>query len=140
MTAQVVTDCSLAMAWCFQDEATPQTDHVLESFAQGAECLVPSHWTLEVANTLLGAIRAKRISHDRVTQFVTLLDTLPITIDSETAAHGLGRILALSQETGLTSYDAAYLELAIRKGVPLASLDNALRSAATARGIPVLGR
>lgn len=140
MTQVVVTDCSLTMAWCFEDEATPQTDQILDAFTQGSEALVPAHWSLEVANTLLGAQRAKRITGDRCVQFVTLLETLPISVDHETATRGLGRIHALAQETGLTSYDAAYLELAIRKGAPLASLDNALRAAASARGVQVLGR
>lgn len=139
MTALVVTDCSLTVAWCFEDEATPQTDQILDSFSKGTEGVVPAHWHLEVANTLLRAERTRRISRDRCSQFVTLLGSLPFSVDHETAVRGLGATLTLAQETGLTSYDAAYLELALRRGLPLATLDGALREAAGARGIPLLG-
>lgn len=140
MTALVVPDCSLAMAWCFEDEARPETDRILDSFSTGAQGLVPAHWHLEVANTLLRAERARRITRDQAARFVTLLGSLPLSVDPETAARGLGRTLALAQETGLTSHDAAYLELALRRGAPLATLDGPLREAAERRGVPVLGR
>ncbi|AWM39130.1 hypothetical protein GobsT_25890 [Gemmata obscuriglobus] len=140
MTALFVPDCSLTMAWCFADEATPETDKVLDLLSQGAEAIVPGHWSLEVTNVLLGAERKKRLTQDKATQFLTLLETLPLSVDPDTAARGPTHTLALARETGLTSYDAAYLELAIRKGAALASLDGDLCAAAKSRGITVLGR
>ena len=139
MTGQLVLDCSVAMAWCFPDEVTPRSDELLAGLSRGTRCVVPSHWPLEVASVLHQAERRGRISQDRASQFVTLLDTLPIRVDPETAARALAGIRALARETGLTPYDAAYLELAVRTGSPLATLDDDLRAAAAARGVTVLG-
>ena len=134
---RLVLDCSVAAAWCFQDEATPALDALLDLLlVEGAT--VPPLWTLEVGNVLLGAVRRGRIARDMLHARLALLDMLPIETDS----HGAGKmwrsnVLALADGEGLTFYDAIYLELAIRNGLGLASNDKALRQAAERRGVPV---
>ena len=130
-----VIDASLAMAWCFEDEATDQTDAVLDRL-RTESAIVPALWSLEVANVLLVAERRGRIREAEVTRFVALLGQLPIEIRDDvprvTDLVGLGRTHQLS------AYDAAYLHLAERAGVPLATLDAGLRRAAAAAGVPLL--
>ena len=135
MTALLVPDCSLTMAWCFEDEATAETESVLDSLSQGTQAIVPGHWALEVANVLLCAERAKRLTRDKSTQFLALLETLPVSIDPDTSARSFTHTLTLSRETRLTSYDAAYLELAARTGARLATLDRRLADAARAQKV-----
>ncbi len=131
-----VLDCSMTMAWCFEDEAQPRADAVLASLADG-EALVPGLWPLEVANVLAICQRWDRITAARIAEFVGTLGSLPIRIDDQTAAYGLNQILTLAVSERLTAYDAAYLELALREACPLASLDTAMNRAATKLGIAV---
>jgi predicted nucleic acid-binding protein len=98
------------------------------------------HWYLDVANVLWIAQRQKRISHAEAMQFVARLGMTNIEDDYEFAARAFDHILPLSHRYGLTSYDAAYLELALRRQLPLATLDDQLRAAAQQVGIPVLGK
>jgi len=93
-------------------------------------------WPLEVANALRAGERRKRITEAQVTQFLALLQSLLITVDDETALRAWQDTLHLARLHGLTVYAAAYLELAIRLGLPLASLDDQLKTAATAAGVP----
>lgn len=132
-----VLDVSVAMAWCFADEATPQAQAILERL-DSASAAVPSLWHLEVANVLTLAERKKRITAARVAEFVALLDELPIHVDTETHKHALGGVLSLARTQRLTAYDAAYLELAQRLGVPLATKDVVLRAAAKKIGVALL--
>jgi len=132
-----VVDCSVAVAWCFEDEATPALDALLE-LVQTEGAVVPAWWTLEVTNVLLLAARRGRTASEAVQERLALLDMLAI----ETDTQGLGAVwrstvLALAQTEALTVYDAVYLELAIRRGLPLASSDKALRRAAAQRGVPL---
>ena len=132
-----VLDASVTMAWCFEDEATPETWALLDRLAaEGA--IVPGLWALEVGNILTQAERRNRTTAARVRQFVEQLGTLPIRIDDETASRALGEILALARAEKLTTYDAAYLELAMRKGAPLATRDKDLREAASSNGVELL--
>ncbi len=132
-----VIDCSVAMAWCFEDEATDFTDDLLERLdVEGA--VVPSLWPLEVANVLTISERRGRTNQARITKFLQLLGDLPITIDPKTEEKALNDILSLARANGLTSYDAAYLELALREGLSLATLDQALMRAARRLGVIVL--
>lgn len=134
----IVLDCSVTVAWCFADEATPALDSLLDRVqAEGA--LVPPLWTLEITNVLTQAARRGRLAPDAVRARLGLLDMLPITQDD----GGIGRVwrdnlLMLARDTGLTIYDATYLELAIRRGLSLATSDTALRAATTGRGVAVL--
>ncbi len=125
-------DCSLTMAWCFDDEATPYSESVLAALAQG-EAVVPPIWSLEVANVLLVGEKKKRLTPAQSLRFVELLQSLPITLDAHIPP--LGELLGLAREQGLTSYDANYLDLAVRTGLPLASLDGDLLKAADRYGV-----
>ncbi|GEO40752.1 putative nucleic acid-binding protein [Skermanella aerolata] len=133
-----VLDVSVTLAWCFHDEATAATAEVLDRL-RTEEAFVPSLWHLEVTNVLTLAERKNRIAVARTSEFVALLNTLPITVDEETPFRAFTEILGLVRAECLTSYDAAYLELAMRLGIPLATKDNALRKAAAKLGVEVLG-
>lgn len=127
-----VLDCSLTMAWCFEDEATPYSESVLEALVE-SEAIVPPIWSLEVANVLLVGERKKRLTPAQSTRFVELLQGLPIALDAD--FRPLGDLLGLAREQRLTSYDASYLDLAVRTGLPLASFDGDLLEAADRYGV-----
>ncbi len=130
----LVVDCSVAVAWCFEDEAAADTDAILERVRdEGA--LVPALWHLELGNVLVQAERRKRLAAAATTTRLELIADLPILTDDETSERALREVLALARAEGLTTYDAAYLELAMRKGLPLASKDRALVAAADRAGI-----
>ena len=131
-----VLDASVALAWCFEDEATAETDAVLEQLAEDS-AVAPSLWELEVINVLLLTERRGRITESQTARFVALLTQLPILIDSADA--DMASVLAAGRHHGLTAYGAAYLVLAEREGIPLATIDGKLRVAAQAAGVPVLG-
>ena len=97
--------------------------------------MVPAHWAVEVTNALLTAVRRGRVTEAKAQRFVEDLGALPIRIDTQPAAHTFSRVFELGQQLKLTSYDAAYLELAVRSGLPLATLDEQLRKAAVATGV-----
>ncbi len=127
------------MAWCFEDERMPQALEVLDRVHEyGA--FVPQVWPLEVANTLLRAQLRGRITTDYCTKQISFLYTLSITPDEHTYDAAWIGIADLAAQHRLTSYDAAYLELALRRGLPLATLDQDLRSAAEKMGVELLGK
>lgn len=128
-----VLDCSVTIAWCFDDEGTSHTNDVRDSLAQ-VRALVPTIWPLEVANAAIVGKRRKRLDEARSQRFFALLGELPIVVDEETSLRAMSDIVHLARAHQLTSYDAAYLELAIRRGLPLACLDGKLRAAALAAG------
>ncbi|MBR8834372.1 MAG: type II toxin-antitoxin system VapC family toxin [Stigonema ocellatum SAG 48.90 = DSM 106950] len=132
-----VLDCSIAMAWCFEDEATDFTDSLLESLAQ-VNAKVPSIWFLEVANVLAISERRGRTNQAKITQFLRLLGSLPIVVDAKTEEKAFTDVLTLARTHKLTSYDAAYLELALREGLPLATLDEGLKRAALNIGVKII--
>lgn len=131
-----VIDNSVVMAWYFEDEAVPYTQAVLESLNK-YECMVPSIWTLEVANALIVYERRGRSTEARAARFITLLSSLPIHIDTNTSRYALSETLQIAREYKLSSYDAAYLELAMREGVPISTQDKALRQAASKCGVKI---
>jgi len=132
----LVLDCSVAVSWCFEDEASPETDAILERIRdEGA--IVPAIWHLELGNVLVQAERRKRLAAADTTTRLELIADLPIVTDDETSHRALREVLTLARAEGLTTYDAAYLELAMRKGLPLATKDRALREAAKRAGLPV---
>lgn len=133
----IVLDCSVAVAWCFADEAGPETNRSLD-LVQNVGAVVPSHWIVEVSNTLLAGERRQRVAADRVEEFRQLLFSMPIVVDSSTWTTALTTTLQLARQYHLTAYDAAYLELALRTGGPLASKDRALIRAAGAAGVSVI--
>ncbi|MDQ7792035.1 MAG: type II toxin-antitoxin system VapC family toxin [Clostridia bacterium] len=132
-----IVDCSVVMAWCFEDEADEYADSVLDLLAD-SETVVPSIWALEVANVLLVAERKKRLTKADSSRFVKLLRELPITIDQETPDRALSEILPVGRQLGLSAYDAAYLELAMREGIALATRDNGLKQAAQKCGVKLV--
>jgi predicted nucleic acid-binding protein len=135
----LVLDSSMTLAWYFEDERTEATIAVLHRVAQ-AGAVVPGLWRLEVGNGLQAAVRRRRI--DTAYRDVSLADlrSLPIAIDPETVTHAWSETLRLSDRFDLTLYDAAYLELALRRDLPLATLDRDLEEAARAENVPLLGR
>ena len=122
-------DSSATVPWVFASEATVETDAVLDALAAGDKAWVPALWHLELGNVLLGAQRKGRIDKAGVEKFLAALDVFDIEVDAETVGVAWTRTLALAESFGLTVYDAAYLELALRHGLPLATLDRSLRLA-----------
>ncbi len=139
MTPGLIIDCSITMAWCFSDVATEETARVQDRLIAEA-AVVPAHWFLEVVNVLIMAERRNRIAAADATNFLQLLAALDIQTDHETSARAFDHLPPLCRTHELTSYDAAYLDLAVRRRLPLASLDDDLRQAAIRRGIEVLGK
>lgn len=139
MSGMVVIDCSITIAWCFGDEATAGASKVQERLERDA-ALVPAHWFLEVTNVLAMAERRKRITAAVSIEFLNSLEALDIQVDEKSTRRAFSHLLPLCRQHGLTSYDAAYLDLALRRRLPLATLDDDLRSAARQLGLDLLGR
>ena len=135
-TNAFVLDGSVTMVWGFEDEADEYAEAILERLPD-LQAHVPSLWSLEVANALMAGEGRRRITPADTARFLAILGTFPITIDDETVAHAWGDTLHLARAHNLSSYDAAYLELAIRLGLPLAALDGKLKTAAEAVGVPL---
>jgi len=130
-------DNSVVMTWCFKDEASPYADLILDRFEVSAG-LVPSIWPLEVCNVLLVAERKKRIGEAGSARFIALLSELPIIVEQEPPERMIKEIFALARKHKLSSYDASYLDLAMRKGLPIATLDKNLITAAKRSKVPIL--
>jgi predicted nucleic acid-binding protein len=137
MGGDFVVDNSIVMAWCFEDEASKYTDAVHDMLVD-YRAFVPTIWPLEVANVLLVAERKNRISRADSGRFIALLSQLPIEVGQSDPNIVLHETLALALQHKLSSYDASYLELAIRKGLPIASLDIAIIRAAKKTKIDIL--
>lgn len=129
-----VLDCSVTMAWCFKDEASAYSDQILELLNK-SEGLVPDLWLLEVCNVLVLAEKHSRIKVADSIRFMELLLNLPLNIEEALNFNQALSILNISRQYHLTSYDATYLELALRKGIPLATQDHALRKASQKSGV-----
>jgi len=136
MIEQFVVDNSVVMSWCFKDETNNYADTVLDRLTESA-AVVPSIWPLEVVNVLLVAERQKRLSESDSIRFLTLLSQLPIVVEYE-RPEMMKELLALARSNNLSSYDASYLDLAMRKGFPIATMDNRLIVAARRINVPVL--
>lgn len=135
MFAQFVVDNSIVMSWCFNDERNDYADAILESL-ETCDALVPAIWPLEVGNVLLVAERKKRLSEASVIRFLTIVNNLPITVEQETPERMLKEIISLARAYGLSTYDASYLDLAMRLGLPLATQDTSLMMAAKQCKVP----
>jgi predicted nucleic acid-binding protein len=134
----LVLDSSVTLAWVYGGETTTTVREVFAAVVSD-RAWVPSLWRLEVANVLEMGVRRGR--HDSGFRDATLSDLLllPITTDAETDLHAWRGTLSLASRHGLTLYDAAYLELAQRRRLPLATLDSDLRIAGEREGVPLLG-
>jgi len=135
--SRFVLDASLTLSWAFEGEATPFTRSVARSL-QTVHAVTPALWPFEVANGLAIAERRGRITSAGLTTFLEWLRPAPIHIEVRPALWLWQKILPLARAHRLSAYDAAYLDLAIRDGLPLATLDAGLRAAAPAEGVHVL--
>ncbi len=133
-----VLDGSIALAWLFHHEQDPYADAIVAKLP-AVEMLVPRLWHLEVANVLLVGERRGRCTAADVTTWLGYLSALPVVVDAETEARAWADTVALARRNDLTEYDAAYLELALRTRLPLATLDRKLKSSAVAVGISLHG-
>ena len=138
MSASFIVDCSMAMAWLFHDEATPKTKALLDRLVIDT-ALVPAWWFIEITNVLAMAEREGRITAALSDAFIADLSKLGIERDDEAPDRAFTYLLPLCRAHRLTSYDAIYLELAIRRRLPLATLDDDLRKAAKKLGVGLLG-
>lgn len=136
MAPRFVLDNSVVMAWCFEDAVNGYTDGVLDSLDAG-EALVPSVWPLEVGNVLLVAERKSRLGKADSVRFLRLVSSLRIMVEQESPERMLKEIVALARGQHLSTYDASYLDLAMRAGLPFATQDASLRSAAKKCGVPL---
>lgn len=137
MTDTFVLDNSVVMSWCFKDETNQYADAVLDQLSE-ATAIVPSIWPLEVVNVLLVAERSKRLQQADSVRFITLLLQLPIEVEHEWPEKMMKDLLALGRAKKLSSYDASYLDLAMRKDCPIATLDKRIRDAAEDISVAVL--
>ena len=135
---RLVLDADIALGWCFVDAADGYSDGVLEALKE-VSALVPAHWMLEVTNVMLAAQKRSRLTEAEATRFVELLRRLPIETDGETAMRAADTTRALARTHGISTYEAAYLELAIRQAAPLATRNPALQSAARRSGALLVG-
>jgi predicted nucleic acid-binding protein len=133
-----VLDSSATLAWVYIDENTPDIQAIFDLLLKDG-AWVPGLWKIEVANALEMGVRRGRCTIPFRDVALTNLLLLPIHVDPETDGQAWGATLQLASRHRLTLYDAVYLELAVRRGLPLVTLDKELRSAAHAEGVPVLG-
>ena len=136
MSESFVLDNSVVMSWCFEDEENQYADAVLDRLSE-ATAFVPSIWPLEVVNVLLAAERKKRLNEADSVRFITLLSQLPIMVEHERPERIMKDLLALARANNLSSYDASYLNLSMRKGFPIATLDSRLIEAAKKADVPI---
>lgn len=137
MIEPFVVDASLTLSWCFADEATPYSRAVLGAL-ETTYAVVPALWPFEIANVLALAERKQRISQEGIAAFLETLRRLPIQIERREALWLWQAILPLVRQHRLSGYDAAYLELAKRERMPLATLDDDLKAASHTTGVAVL--
>ena len=133
-----VIDASATLPWCFKDEATSETKALLQRLRSGDRAIVPAQWPTEVMNGLVVAVRRQRISFADVVEFAEALTSLPIEIEPASVPASWNVLLTTARDARLTIYDAAYLQLARDRKLPLATLDADMQKAATADVIPLL--
>ena len=130
-----VLDASVALCWCFENQATDYTEGAFELLAGGAEAHVPFLWPVEMSNALVTAERRGQITPARATALLDEITQWPIYVDREGVDRVFRETLALARQYRITAYDATYLELAVRKALPLATVDDSLRKAARPAGV-----
>jgi predicted nucleic acid-binding protein len=133
-TETFVLDGSVALAWCFSDEADAYADAIARKLPDSG-AVVPGIWHLEVANAMLVGERRERCDQADTAKWTAYLASLAITVDEQSGDRAFSDVLALARAQNLSAYDAAYLELALRLGLPLATLDKRLKAAAASVGI-----
>ena len=136
MNESFVVDNSVVMSWCFKDEISRYADAVLDRLKE-SKAFVPSIWPLEVVNVLLVAERKKRLRQADSVRFITLLSQLPIIVEYDQTGRTMNDLLMLARANKLSSYDASYLALSMRKGLPIATTDTRLIEAAKKTDVPI---
>lgn len=136
MEKRFVVDNSVVMAWCFEDEISLYAESILDSL-ESCTAFVPCIWPLEVGNVLLVAERRNRLSAVASNKFIALLSELPIIVEQEPPERMIFEIFALAREHRLSTYDASYLDLAMKRRIPIATLDNRLLAAAKHNNIDI---
>ncbi len=131
-----VLDCSATMPWILANDSSGYAERVLNALAEST-AYVPTIWPLEVVNVLLVFERKKRLKPNHTLLFMRSLRELPITLITTSSAQVFNRVHELGTEYALSAYDASYLEVSLRNGIPLATLDKNLRDAAVASGVGV---
>lgn len=134
--AEVVLDCSVTAAWCFEDEAAGYADRVLETL-KSSEALVPQLWLLELGNVLVVAERRGRLREKDTVRFLSLVGSLPIEVVQWLNLELTRSIQSIARRHDLSVYDANYLWLAMEEDLPLATLDEDLRETCRTTGVPV---
>lgn len=132
-----VLDASMALAWHFRDEVTPRS-RAVSALSDEQGIVVPGHWLVEVANGLRMGERRRRATQEETARLAGRLRLLEVEIDNEGVSDVLDRVVPLARAHDLTVYDTLYLELAERRGLPLASLDKALNAAARRVGVALV--
>jgi predicted nucleic acid-binding protein len=132
----IVIDASVALAWCFPDEASDYADSVLVALEKET-VIVPGIWAVEITNALLVGERRKRIRQPEIGRFVGLMNGLSIVEDGQPFSDTVSNVLPLAREYDLSAYDASYLDVAVRHEIPLATLDTTLQKACTLAGIKI---
>jgi predicted nucleic acid-binding protein len=133
-----IADPSVGVAWAVHSQASDPTDQLLEKVATGTPLVVPTLWPFEIANSLLVLLRRKKLLAEERDRALDALARLPLVVDDEGCRLAFGKTSTLAAEHGLSVYDAAYLELALRRKLPLASRDVALCAAATKSRVKLL--
>jgi predicted nucleic acid-binding protein len=132
-----VLDASITMAWCFEEEITPYARAVLDRLDIDA-AMVPAIWPLEVANAMLVAERRQQLLPARAERFKELVTEMPITVIPGSFVDATSIVMNAARAFRLTCYDAAYLELAMREGIPIATRDKQLVEAARSAGVSLV--
>lgn len=135
--SRFILDASVTMAWCFEDGKTDCSEAALDALGEDDTALTPVLWTYEVLNVLARARKRKCLTQAQAAAFWNDLRKLPVEVDGGVDNDVAVEIMALAGQYGLTAYDAAYLELAMREGLPLATLDEDLRRAAEEAGVKI---
>ncbi|MBL9175543.1 MAG: type II toxin-antitoxin system VapC family toxin [Verrucomicrobiales bacterium] len=138
MIGEFVADASVAVAWVHPAQSSREASAWLDALAAGAQLIVPSIWSLEVSNALLTLERRGGLQPEERHRALEFLRALPVVVDHDGGAHAFGDLAALATRETLSVYDASYLELALRRKLPLGCRDGALRAAAVSHGLPIL--
>jgi predicted nucleic acid-binding protein len=134
--SRIVIDASVTLSWCFDDESGNGESAILQMLGADMDATVPVIWPVEILNGCLSGERRGRIDADRTSRFLDELSRLPIEVADPPDYERLAAICRAGRAFRLTAYDASYLELAMREGLPLATLDAQLRAAARKAGVP----